>query len=107
MVQPALWAMMVSLAAVWQAAGVTPDAVAGHSQGGLTSRRIVCTDYFKDKVDVRISLSGGRVGPSTPAGKGFANAGPPGLPLFAAAGPAPWPAPFRGQGRHVERRREP
>src|SRR5580658_9204641 len=36
--------------------------LAGHSQGGLTSSRIVCTDYFKDKVDVRISLSGGRVG---------------------------------------------
>ncbi len=51
--------------------------LAGHSQGGLTSRRLVCTDYFKDKVDVRISLSGGRVGPSKSAGKGFANAGPP------------------------------
>jgi len=50
--------------------------LAGHSQGGLTSRRLVCTDYFKDKVDVRISLSGGRVGPSKSAGKGFANAGP-------------------------------
>ncbi len=34
--------------------------LAGHSQGGLTSSRLVCTDYFKDKVDVRISLSGGR-----------------------------------------------
>src|SRR5215471_511937 len=45
--------------------------LAGHSQGGLTSNRIICTDYFKDKVDVRISLSGGRVGPSTSAGKGF------------------------------------
>src|ERR1022692_4122637 len=30
-VQPALWAVMVSLAAAWQAAGVTPAAVAGHS----------------------------------------------------------------------------
>jgi pimeloyl-ACP methyl ester carboxylesterase len=51
--------------------------LAGHSQGGLTSQRLVCTDYFKDKVDVRISLSGGRVGPSASAGRGFANAGPP------------------------------
>jgi poly(3-hydroxybutyrate) depolymerase len=51
--------------------------LAGHSQGGITSNRIICTDYFKDKVDVRISLSGGRIGPTTPAGKGFANAGPP------------------------------
>ena len=36
-VQPALWAMMVSLAALWQAAGVTPDAVAGHSQGEIAA----------------------------------------------------------------------
>ena len=36
-VQPALWAVMVSLAAVWQAAGVTPDAVAGHRQGEIAA----------------------------------------------------------------------
>ncbi|GAA1985080.1 type I polyketide synthase [Catenulispora subtropica] len=36
-VQPVLWAMMVSLAAVWQAAGVTPDAVVGHSQGEIAA----------------------------------------------------------------------
>src|SRR5215831_9903749 len=50
----------------------------GHSQGGLTSRRLVCTDYFKDKVDVRISLSGGRVGPSTSANRGFVG----GIPVY-------------------------
>ena len=38
--------------------------LAGHSQGGLTSRRIVCTDYFADKVDGFLSLSGGRLGGS-------------------------------------------
>jgi len=36
--------------------------LAGHSQGGITSNRIVCTDFFKDKVDGFLSLSGGRVG---------------------------------------------
>ena len=36
--------------------------LAGHSQGGATSHRIVCSDYFKDKVDGLLSLSGGRVG---------------------------------------------
>ena len=36
-VQPALWAVMVSLAATWQAAGVTPDAVVGHSQGEIAA----------------------------------------------------------------------
>ena len=33
----ALWAVTVSLAAVWQAAGVTPDAVVGHSQGEIAA----------------------------------------------------------------------
>ena len=36
-VQPALWAVMVSLAALWQAAGVVPDAVVGHSQGEIAA----------------------------------------------------------------------
>ncbi|HEY2264786.1 MAG TPA: acyltransferase domain-containing protein, partial [Streptosporangiaceae bacterium] len=36
-IQPALWAVMVSLAAAWQAAGVTPDAVVGHSQGEIAA----------------------------------------------------------------------
>ena len=39
-VQPALWAVMVSLAAVWQAAGVTPDAVVGHSQGEIAAAAV-------------------------------------------------------------------
>jgi hypothetical protein len=36
--------------------------LAGHSQGGITSRRIVCSDYFKTRVDGWLSLSGGRIG---------------------------------------------
>ncbi|MFF3441529.1 type I polyketide synthase [Streptosporangium sp. NPDC002721] len=36
-VQPVLWAMMVSLAAVWQSLGVTPSAVVGHSQGEIAA----------------------------------------------------------------------
>ncbi|MGW4526679.1 type I polyketide synthase [Amycolatopsis sp. NPDC004378] len=36
-VQPASWAVMVSLAALWRAHGVEPDAVAGHSQGEIAA----------------------------------------------------------------------
>ncbi|MFF9587552.1 SDR family NAD(P)-dependent oxidoreductase, partial [Streptomyces achromogenes] len=36
-VQPALWAVMVSLAQVWRSLGVEPDAVVGHSQGEIAA----------------------------------------------------------------------
>ncbi|MEW2313335.1 type I polyketide synthase, partial [Streptomyces sp. NPDC006864] len=36
-VQPVLWAVMVSLAAHWESWGVRPDAVVGHSQGEIAA----------------------------------------------------------------------
>jgi acyl transferase domain-containing protein/acyl carrier protein len=36
-VQPVLWAVMVSLAAVWESFGVRPSAVVGHSQGEIAA----------------------------------------------------------------------
>lgn len=47
--------------------------LAGHSQGGMTSRRLVCTDFFANKVDGMLSLSGGRIGQAP----FVANFGPP------------------------------
>ncbi|WP_157632349.1 acyltransferase domain-containing protein, partial [Salinispora pacifica] len=36
-VQPVLWAVMVSLAGLWRSFGVEPDAVVGHSQGEIAA----------------------------------------------------------------------
>lgn len=62
----------------------------GHSQGGITSRRIVCSDYFKDKVDGFLSLSGGRIGSPAPAPRaptGTPADAPPPRPLVPATSP--------------------
>ncbi|WP_115537974.1 type I polyketide synthase, partial [Frankia canadensis] len=39
-VQPALFAMMVSLSALWRERGVRPDAVVGHSQGEIAALHV-------------------------------------------------------------------
>jgi hypothetical protein len=69
--------------------------LAGHSQGGMTSNRIVRTDFFKDRVDGWLSLSGGRLG-GNPGRGNFAAMGPP--PGAAAAGRGPAPGAGRGAG---------
>ena len=38
--------------------------LAGHSQGGMTSNRLLRTEFFKTRVDGWLSLSGGRLGGS-------------------------------------------
>ncbi|MEX1258578.1 MAG: alpha/beta hydrolase [Gemmatimonadota bacterium] len=63
--------------------------LAGHSQGGSTSRRIACTPFFASKVDGFLSLSGGRLGGAAPRSP---NAGRP-VQAGAATDPAPTPPP--------------
>lgn len=59
--------------------------LAGHSQGGMTSRRVVCSDYFKTRVDGWLSLSGGRLGSTrTTFGR---------VPAAGATAPAATPTP--------------
>jgi hypothetical protein len=65
----------------------------GHSQGGMTSHRIVCSEFFKDKVDGLLSLSGGRVGRAE-INPRF---GPP-MPDGSPPPPRQLPAAMSGQG---------
>jgi acyl transferase domain-containing protein len=67
-VQPALWAVMVSLARLWQAHGVEPDMVIGHSQGEIAAATIAGALSLSDGARVvalrsqaiaRIAWSGG------------------------------------------------
>ncbi len=62
----------------------------GHSQGGMTSNRLLGSDFFKERVDGWLSLSGGRIGPAERS----ASAGRPGrgpLPPAALGGDGPRP----------------
>ncbi|MFJ7530463.1 type I polyketide synthase [Streptomyces griseus] len=57
-VQPVLWAVMVSLAEVWRAAGVEPDAVVGHSQGEIAAAVVAGRLSVKDGARVVALRSG-------------------------------------------------
>jgi pimeloyl-ACP methyl ester carboxylesterase len=64
----------------------------GHSQGGLTSTRLVCSEFFASKVDGFLSLSGGRVGGQAGRAAGFGvppATGPGGRATAAGAGLPP------------------
>jgi hypothetical protein len=54
----------------------------GHSQGGMTSNRLLRTEFFRDRVDGWLSLSGGRLGGNPGRGGSF------GAPAAAAGGRA-------------------
>ena len=51
-VQPVLWAVMVSLAAVWRSYGVEPAAVVGHSQGEIAAAVVAGSLSLEDAARV-------------------------------------------------------
>ncbi|WP_433662636.1 type I polyketide synthase [Nocardia sp. CA-128927] len=56
-VQPVLFAMMVSLAAVWRSYGVEPDAVVGHSQGEVAAACVAGVLSLQDAARVVVVRS--------------------------------------------------
>lgn len=64
----------------------------GHSQGGMTSQRLLNTEYFAKRVDGWLSLSGGRIGPAERA-PNFGRPAPEGVAPGTAAPPAGFSRP--------------
>ncbi|MET8877843.1 SDR family NAD(P)-dependent oxidoreductase [Nocardia sp. NPDC004604] len=96
-VQPALFAVMVSLAELWRSVGVRPDAVVGHSQGEIAAAYVAGAISLQDAARIVILRSqaltqlagrGGMASVSLPAKsvQGLLT-GYEGLGLAAANGP--------------------
>ncbi|MEU6126215.1 beta-ketoacyl synthase N-terminal-like domain-containing protein [Streptomyces sp. NPDC047123] len=97
-VQPVLWAVMVSLAAVWADHGVTPTAVVGHSQGEIAAAVVAGALTLEDGAKIVAlrsqalrKLSGGGAMASLGVGQEQAAAlvaGHPGVGIAAVNGPS-------------------
>ncbi|MFL6120387.1 SDR family NAD(P)-dependent oxidoreductase [Actinophytocola sp.] len=95
-VQPALWAVNVSLAALWQSFGVRPAAVVGHSQGEIAAAAVSGALSLRDAATVVALRSrtigafaglGGMVSVAMPVGD-LAGRLPAGVSIAAINGPA-------------------
>ncbi|WP_157240726.1 SDR family NAD(P)-dependent oxidoreductase [Catenuloplanes japonicus] len=97
-VQPVSWAVMVSLAAVWESLGVTPAYVTGHSQGEIAAACVAGALTLQDAARVValrsraltvLSGDGGMVSVALPAGRvRELLADYPGLSVAAVNGPS-------------------
>jgi len=94
-VQPALWAVMVSLAALWRSYGVEPSAVIGHSQGEIAAAAVSGALSLEDAARVvalrskaisAIAGDGGMVSVALPAAE-TAGLLPDGVSIAAVNGP--------------------
>jgi pimeloyl-ACP methyl ester carboxylesterase len=67
----------------------------GHSQGGMTSNRLMRTDFFQQRVTGWLSLSGGRLGPTPPIPPSFFTA------VLPPGSPPPTPATAQALGERL------
>ncbi|NUT98660.1 MAG: SDR family NAD(P)-dependent oxidoreductase, partial [Saccharothrix sp.] len=96
-VQPALFAMMVSLAALWRSHGVEPAAVVGHSQGEIAAAAVAGALSLEDAalvvtlrsqaIAVDLAGRGGMVSVSAPIAE-VAKRLPDGVSVAAVNGPS-------------------
>lgn len=80
-----LKAIVEQVVAQYGAANIRAFWLVGHSQGGMTSNRLLNDPWFADRVDGWLSLSGGRIG----AAERAEGAGPPPRPGAPPAPPFP------------------
>ncbi|MFX0579441.1 SDR family NAD(P)-dependent oxidoreductase [Nocardia nepalensis] len=73
-VQPACFAVMVAMAAVWESLGVVPDAVVGHSQGEIAAACVSGALTLADAARV-VALRSQVIAELLPAGGGMASIG--------------------------------
>src|SRR5271166_6528998 len=93
-VQPVLFAVMVSLAAQWRALGIEPDAVLGHSQGEMAAAYVAGALSLRDAAKVvalrskaigAIAGTGGMVAIARPVDQVLEMIGPWGRSISVAA----------------------
>ena len=89
-VQPALWAVMVALAGLWQDFGVRPAAVAGHSQGEIAAACVAGILTLPDAA--RVVAARGKALAAL-AGTGAMAS----LPVFLRGRPRSWRAAMAGR----------
>nr|WP_269781692.1 type I polyketide synthase [Nocardia bovistercoris] len=73
-VQPACFAVMLGMAAVWESLGVVPDAVIGHSQGEIAAACVSGALSLADAARV-VTLRSQAIAELLPAGGGMASIG--------------------------------
>ncbi|MEV6939535.1 acyltransferase domain-containing protein, partial [Streptomyces sp. NPDC051132] len=111
-VQPVLWAVMVALAEVWRAHGVTPDAVVGHSQGEIAAAQVAGVLTLRDAAKIvalrsralaRLAGTGGMISVPLPAAEVADRIAPWGDRLAVAAVNGPSSTVLAGESAVLDR----